>query len=509
MNQRLSTLLFAAVLFTSGCQASQSEQVPPEALLAGPITLTLNPNDITPLAAEAVFTTTVPTQISLTVTGEEPLTHDFEEVATKHRIPILGLYPDTDNRVEIRITEPGKRYAEDTLTITTEPLPDVFPTIDIVAADEEQVEPGWTLSDFSVGDDGVYRSQPFIFDGDGVVRWYLDATFTGGMTYLLKRLANGNWVFAYDETVYEYDLLGAQVNRWEMPGYAFHHEIVEKPDGNFLVAVSKAGTGTIEDHLIELERTSGEIVKEWDFRDILDVERDDYNYSERDWFHMNALYYVEADDSIIVSGRNQGLVKLTYEGDLVWLLAPHKGWGAAGDGQNTADFLLTAVEADGSPYPDEVQQGTQERDDFGWAWGQHAPLLLPNGNLFVFDNGLMRNFSEKGDRFSRGVEYEVDESALTVEQVWQYGKERGAEFYSSIISDVDYLPETENRLIVPGIVRSEGVSRTLITEVTYPEGEVVFEAVIMFKNLLSTSDDLGFGQVDIIYRSERLPLYPE
>ena len=320
----VTLLLFVALLFGT-CQA-QLEQVPATDLLVEPITVTLNPNDLTPLAAEAVFTTNVPTQVSLTVTGEEPLTHDFAEVATEHSVPVLGLYPDAENQVEIRLTVPGERYAEDTLSIRTDPLPDVFPTIDIVTADAARMEPGWTLSDFSVGDDGVYRTQPFVFDGQGEVRWYFDATFTNGMAYLLERLESGNFVLAYQGTVYEYDMLGKEVNRWALPGYGFHHEIIEKPDGNLIIAVNKAGTETIEDHVVELNRASGEIVKVWDFRTILDMNRRDFDENERDWLHINAIWYSEADDTLIISGRNQGLAKVTYDDEVVWLLAPHQGW---------------------------------------------------------------------------------------------------------------------------------------------------------------------------------------
>ena len=88
-------------------------------------------------------------------------------------------------------------------------------------------------------------------------------------------------------------------------------------------------------------------------------------------------------------------------------------------------------------------------------------------------------------------------------------KPRGAEFFAPIISDVDYLPQTGNILIKPGIVRSpdSSASYTLVTEVAYPDKEVVFEANIQFKNLLFTSPNLAWGQMNIVYRSERLPLY--
>src|SRR5690606_22856813 len=138
-------------------------------------------------------------------------------------------------------------------------------------------------------------------------------------------------------------------------------------------------------------------------------------------------------------------------------------------------------------------------------WGQHAPLVLPNGNLFVFDNGINRQFGA-ADSYSRGVEYEIDDEAMTVRQVWEYGSIRGEEFYSSIISDVDYLSQTGNRLIMPGTVAIPR-HRALSTEVTYPGKQVLFEASINFRDLNGTGQ--GWGQMDIVYRSERMPLYPE
>ena len=476
-----------------------------EDLLEGDLEVTKNPYDLAPLTAEAVFSTTVPVRVSLTVPGEEPVTQTFG-AATEHRIPILGLYPDTDNQVTLRL-ESDEAAVQTTLTIETPPLPVGFPTVDITAANREAMEPGWTLSGFRFNDDPV-RPVPFMFDANGDIRWYIDLSFLEGRT-ALERLANGNFVFGLDGTIYEYNMLGAEINRWQIPGYLYHHDIVEKSDGNLVIAAAKEGLDTVDDFVIELARDSGEIVRVWDFRQVLDVSRQTYEQEVEDWLHMNAVWYDESDDTLIVSGRNQGVVKVTAENELVWILAPHKGWGRAGpagNGFDTSEYLLTAVDANGNPYAEPVQQGDESAADFGWTWGQHAPMVLPNGNLFVFDNGRKRNFSEEGPTFSRGVEYEIDEEAMTVKQVWQYGEARGDAFYSPIISDVDYLPQTDNRLIMPGIINSFGEppAYALVTEVTYPNEEVVFEADIKFANLFDGASRFK----DSVYRSERLPLYP-
>lgn len=490
------------------------QQVPIAELLSSAIILKKNPHGIAPLTAMVTLSTTVPTHVAVEVLGDEPAIHEFKDLATDHSLPVLGLYPGVENTVVIRLTIPDSVYAADTLRFATPALPSFFPTVDIVTADQNQMELGWTMSALSIGEAGVFRPYPIMFDSNGDIRWYLDLSFINNPTVTAERLANGNILAGDARLLYEYDMLGTEVNRWDLTPYRIHHDVVEKPDGNLIIAVDKDGLETIEDHMIEIDRTSGAVITEWDLREVLDIDRFEYQLNERDWLHVNAVVYDPADDALIISGRNQGVIKVTRNNELVWIIAPHVGWGQAGldgDGHETSDFLLTAVNTNGTPYSDAVQLGDEEPDDFGWPWGQHAPVFLPNGNLFLFDNGNNRLFSQNGPFYSRGTEYTIHESAMTIEQVWQYGKERGEEFYSFIISDVDYLPTTGNRLIMPGLANfsfsDPSGSYALVTELANGSTQVVFEAKISFKNLLSTGT--GFGQFDIVYRSQRLPLYPD
>lgn len=514
---KLLTFVLLASIFLSACEigiegpesALPSEtRLPLDEILEEPITVTLDPNGTTPLAALAKLDARTATTVDMEVLGEVPVEVQITALDTTHLIPILGLYPGKENQIVFRMFDPTRGYAIDTVRITTGPLPDFLPDIEIVEADPSRMEEGWTFSTLSVFTENGHRTYPIMFDATGDIRWFMDLSGLGGIVTTAPRLANGNLGLMYGHSVYEYDMLGNVLNEWQVPGYWTHHEIVEKPDGNFILAVDKAGLETVEDHIVEIDRTSGAIVQEWDLRALLDVDRRDLMGSDQDWLHMNAIWYVESDDALIISGRNQGVVKITRDNELEWILAPHKGWGKAGldgEGYETSEFLLTAVDAAGESYREPVQMGTEDATDFSWVWGQHAPMLLPNGNLFVFDNGLRRNFVDDGNIFNRGVEYEIDEQAMTVRQVWQYGKERGRDFQSGIISDVDYLPDTGNRLIMPGIARTP-VNRAYVVEVTYPAGDVVFEARINFRNKFVTNYD-GWS-VDIVYRSERMPLYP-
>lgn len=73
--------------------------------------------------------------------------------------------------------------------------------------------------------------------------------------------------------------------------------------------------------------------------------------------------------------------------------------------------------------------------DFDWSWTQHTAWLTPRydnkgsvKHISVFDNGDGRGMEQpalKEQKYSRAVEYKIDEQKGTVEQTWEFGKERG------------------------------------------------------------------------------------
>jgi hypothetical protein len=94
--------------------------------------------------------------------------------------------------------------------------------------------------------------------------------------------------------------------------------------------------------------------------------------------------------------------------------------------------------------------------------GQHAPYLLENGNILLFDNGPFRLDSSRP--FSRVLEIDV----ATKEIVWSYQDRPFFAFFSDRISNAQRLPNG-NTLI------NEGVFGRFF-EVT-PAGELVWEYV--------------------------------
>ena len=150
--------------------------------------------------------------------------------------------------------------------------------------------------------------------------------------------------------------------------------------------------------------------------------------------HANAIVDDTNDDSIIVSQRDENAIyKFSRAtGQLIWILAPPVGWPT-----NFQRYLLTPV---GTP--------------FEWSYGQHAPELTPQGTLLVFDDGEWRASPfdppvPDPDNYSRAVEYSIDETNMTISQVWDSydsGQGGGDRIYSTIMGNADWLPQHRNVL---------------------------------------------------------------
>ena len=59
----------------------------------------------------------------------------------------------------------------------------------------------------------------------------------------------------------------------------------------------------------------------------------------------------------------------------------------------------------------------------------------------AFDNGDARHLEQPplpDMKYSRAVIYRIDQEKMTVEQVWEYGKERGHDWYSPVTSLTRY-----------------------------------------------------------------------
>lgn len=488
-NLKLLGLYLLLTLLLIQCKKNETPQPLPEVNILSE-SVEVNSSGYSPLTAEIEIELDEAVRIDLRVVGKRGMgssvAHSFSEIATKHLVPVYGLYPGAVSTVVLTFFDvEGVERGSKSFELETEELLSDLPEITIEIAEKRNVERGLTLVSYFGHNGEELPQRVFAFDQYGDIRWYLNYTnhpTLNGLFYDVgvEQLANGNFYFGDGNTdnIFEINPFGLIVESWGLPGYGHHHAVLEKPNGNFLVTVNKWGLQTVEDHIIEVDRQTKSIVNEWDLRASLDPDRQTMVNNRSDWIHVNAIAYDESDNTIIISGRTQGVIKLTEDNEVVWILGNHSGWDMSGNGVDLKAKLLTPLNAMGQPITDpEVLAGTKKHSDFEWNWYQHANKLLPNGNHLMFDNGPGRNFSNN-ELYSRSVEYEIDEENMQVRQVWTYGKERGLETFSGIVSDTDFIPEHNRVVFSPGAMVQGGNEFGRIVEVDYTTKEVLFEATI-------------------------------
>ena len=452
----------------------------------------LDPYDASPLTALILFETEEEVSPKIIIEGKDRITTIETEFAknTKHYLPIYGLYADYNNKVDISYTlSDGKKITKQ-VEIQTDKLPDDFVLPTSVKKDSSKLTND--LYFFTPSSKGYTCA----YDVNGDVRWYLSNNAiwdntrlkNGHMMVSTERLVNSPY---YMTGLYEIDLLGHIYNEYSIKG-GYHHDYFELPNGNLLVASDDFNneSGTVEDYIVELDRTTGNIVKTWDLKDILNMEDGkSENWSNYDWFHNNSVWYDEATNSITLSGRHQdAVINIDYtSGKLNWIIGDSTNWSS-----EYQKYFFTPV-----------------GKDFEWQWSQHAAMITPEGYVFIFDNGNNKSkdsskYVEASNSYSRGVMYKIDTDKMTIQQVYEYGKEKGSSFYSPYISDVDYLSKNHYLIHSGGIVYVDGKNSNqpagFSSNTTLKSDTVeVLNDKVIFEIVLPTNN----------YRVEKLSLYTE
>lgn len=399
----------------------------------------IDPYKASPLTAMVMFETKESTEVKVSIQGKDDktgLSYTFPN-SKEHYLAIYGLYAGYDNIVTIEYGDVKK-----SIIIETDSLPDDFVLPTSVNGIREELDNDFYF--FTPSAKGYSAA----YDINGDVRWYL----TNYALWDNTRLKNGRMLVSterlmyspyYMTGLYEIDMFGKIYKEYSLAG-GYHHDYYELPNGNLLVASDDFGNddGTVEDVIVEVDKTTGAIVKTFDLKKILNMEDGkSENWTSYDWFHNNSVWYDEKTNSITLSGRHQdAVINIDYNsGKLNWIIGDKTEWSS-----EYQKYFFTPV---GS--------------DFEWQWSQHAAMITPEGYVFIFDNGnnkskIKDSYVDAENSYSRGVMYKIDTEKMTIEQIYEYGKERGSSFYSPYISDVDYLDKGHYIVHSGGIVNADG-----------------------------------------------------
>jgi hypothetical protein len=303
-----------------------------------------NPSGYAPLTAGIPVTTSerlsVTVRIESIYEGQEDLISVFSIKSSpeKQWIPIIGLYPDNENVVHLTITDSaGTEILESKQTLVTrevfEELPAKAETVGLYPESDQMIFASCSLR-------GLFNLQQAVaFDRYGNLRWY--SQFPYG--YHPIEIIDGKIVagdHGYKNMVHKINMLGfteeSKQFGTEENGYNYiHHDLVDIGDGHYLLTVNDVKQASRENIIIEFDFTEEKVVKSWDLEEILPNVDDLYAdlpntyYKDKngntvnDTLHLNAVDFNPETREILVTSQRFGAALISYEGELLWIMAPH------------------------------------------------------------------------------------------------------------------------------------------------------------------------------------------
>lgn len=407
----------------------------------------VNPYGTSPLTALMIFKTDQVAKVTYTVVGKTDntsITNTVKGYKTTHQVPIVGLYANYSNQVQVTLTYKDGTTEQKTFTIKTGKLPKNLRQTKITVSKSNK-------SKMQIGNNELTyinktSEEPFAVDADGNIRWY--STLYSRHTFvqlsnghlLIQNRTNGN-KGSYN-VLSETDYLGRIYRRYRFSDKlgkssleqyitAVHHDALELPNHNLLVTIS-GGDKYAEDVIAEIDYKTGKTVKVIDFKKLLPSSM--YrNYSSTttkggkiDWLHMNSLYYDQKTGNLLVSARNQDItMSINYKsGKINWIYSGKKksSWP-----KKYRSKLLTPA------------KGTTITG------GQHDLTLLSSKNgklkVLLYDNNIdVTNGNAKtSGKYSQAVQYTIDTKKKTIKQTWSYGKSLGKDNFTRVIGSAQRL----------------------------------------------------------------------
>ncbi|MCH8034124.1 MAG: aryl-sulfate sulfotransferase [Bacteroidetes bacterium] len=342
------------------------------------------------------------------LTGEELLPFNFTFI-----ISDKNSYTDYNRAIEDLLEMDIKSYLNSTpklkrqkLSITNDGLPEDFPTV--------------TVNTFNNPSSGYLFLAPFTFpfipwgylmivDNKGVPIFY-QRTHSIKADWKLQPNGMLTYVDISKVKYYEMDSSYAIIDSFSTGnGYTTDtHELQILPDGHALLmaydyqtvrmdTVVQGGdsSATVIGLIVQELDVDKNVVfqwRSWDHFQITDATEDiDLTAATIDYVHGNAIE-LDDDGNLLISCRHMDeITKINRQtGEIIWRLGGLKS--------RNNQFLFI-------------------NDEITFSH-QHDIRRLPNGNLTIFDNGNLHD-----PRFSRSLEYQLDESNLIVSLVWDYNNE--------------------------------------------------------------------------------------
>lgn len=295
-------------------------------------------------------------------------------------LPVFGLYDAYNNTVLINVVFSNGQTWEKTIRIETKQYQYTDPD-------------NWTKTSASseyTGNSYLYLQTNYgamIADIEGNIRWaaeeFLSKTPTPSVFFencFYCKLAGSPY-----NKVLKLGFDGSQdtifVDFGDYPGVGIHHEMNVGPKGLLLELNIKNGSSFVKKSsvLVEID-TLGTVLETWDMDDIIGeclaeagvpvdtfIRNASNSNVAQDWFHMNSAMYDETDNTVLISSRENFVIKVGYaDKSIKWILG------------DTTKFWYSI---------DPLREYALDLTEGNINIGQHSLSYLDSGELLLFNNG--------------------------------------------------------------------------------------------------------------------------
>jgi len=384
-----------------------------------------------------------------------------DSAKTEHYFFLWGMRENNNYKIEIYSDETEPELLA-TAEFRSSVVPASFAAPHVVKYDKKRAQPGFLiLAQQSLIRPEDMKAEIFMVDNEGFIIWYYQHYVPGyallgdpmyhentrTISMGIQKGPNMGEIPAEDGI--EIDLEGNLV--WKSPdfyGYTYsettwHHQYSVLDDGTVLFIKPQIQNQVIADRIVNVDRDYNELWN-WGYFDLPDYFNNitcaDPDNDWCDWTHTNSVMMFKDENLVYFNSLWLGFYKLDMNTKKIL-------WNFGKNG----DFRMLSEHE--NPWPD----------------GSHAPEFYDASKKRVvfFDNGM------KERNYSRIIEYEIDEEAMTAAITFEYdGKKDGRGWWArNGWGDVDYL-ENGNILVTKGQV--DPPDNSSVFEVTH-DGEVVWE----------------------------------
>lgn len=384
-------------------------------------------------------------------------TNDSEQKGTI-MIPVVGLYSDYNNQVELTVNgttttlEIQTTKADDKYMQGGSTAEELAKEAGIVIDDETAAK---MTGDSLLGDEAVVETEivdDAIFDyADGFIlsEAYDIYDFNGELRFSAEPAADNSslkfndgrfLVLGRNDVIYEKDLFGRIYNYYIPPqsdenneAYTFHHDFEVVGDSIYVLSGGK-DIDKIDDNedfainretiILKMDRETGHYQKAFDMDYYFEGEPQSnvLPINDQDPIHLNSIVYYEDADQLILSAKNQSFVIGVDpdNGKLLWQLKD-----PSGVTEKTEKYNLENINPDTMIYPSgnhsafvmNTEKYNSEGNDLYISLFDNKNCLNEDGTPQFYNIGEEPTCTNTDVEPSSMLIYHIDLSAMTVETV--------------------------------------------------------------------------------------------